>query len=158
MTHATKSLNVLFFISVLLNVFLIGYTVSSHLNRQTQTHTSSPPPHDQGPQMQFEQAKQNLSKEGRAIVDRVLSEQRASLRGNTDNMRKYIHAAERALLAPDLDEQALLKAHQEIDAHHIEMKSNLSEAIYKIAVQLSPEDRIEFFRNTIQGPPPPPRR
>lgn len=155
MAKSKNRLQVLLFVSVLVNVFLIGYVVSFYQSKPMDHRP--PPPHGGGPVMQFEKAKQGLSGEGQGVVERVLDAQRSALRVDMDEMRDYIDAAERLLLAEEFDEVALHKAHENIDKHQGKMKANLSDLIYQIAVELSPEDRIEFFSNALPKRPPPRR-
>lgn len=152
MTHMAQpknSMKVFLFVSVLLNVFLIGFATSSYLNRPMH----GPPPHAGDTMHQFEEAKKHLSTKGQDIIDQILNEQSNKLRDDTDAMQQAIQEAEKILLAPELDQNALKQIHQEMDRYNIAMKANLSETIYKIAVQLSSEDRIKFFKAALPRPP-----
>ena len=150
MEQSKNSLKKPLFISVILNVFLIGFLISTQLMHPMHR----PPPHKKGSLQHFERAKKHLSKDGQVIVSQILSERREKLKGNADQIHNTIHKAERILLAPELDQNALLKVHEDMDQFNVAITSELSETIYQIAVKLSSEDRMKFFQDALPKRPP----
>lgn len=150
MEQSKNSLKKPLFISVILNVFLIGFLISTQLMHPMHR----PPPHEKGSLQHFERAKKHLSKDGQVIVTQILSERREKLKGNAGQIQNAIQKAERILLASELDQGALLKVHQDMDQFNVAIRSELSETIYQIAIKLSSEDRIKFFREALPKRPP----
>lgn len=152
-----KNPSAILLVSVLLNVFLIGIVISCYMMKPNR---GALPPMRGGPEAQFERAKEFLSEDGKSIVDEVLSQQGANMRGNTHEIGGLQREAHDVLTADYFDAKRLKNIHDKMNENGEGIKEQISQTIYDIATKLSDEDRMKFFERAFPDHPrrpPPPR-
>ena len=136
---------ILLLVSMLLNMFLIGFVVSYLLVKRG----PPPPPPMQPPFSPFHMAKVDISPEGQEIVELILKKQNHPTQNSFHTMERSIMSAQKLLTAPELDLEALDDIHKEMLSHGDSAKQHFSILVREIAVKLSSEDRVMFFKHTL---------
>lgn len=146
-----KRLNIVLLASVLLNVFFIGHGITFFL--------MGPPPHHD-PMSRIPSATKHLVAEHQETIRNMWSETQKQMETKMDDMFLSMKEARAILIAPDFDEVALEKLHQEIEGKDQEIKTLLADTLKKTAKVLPDEERITFFKEILPQdfphPPPPP--
>lgn len=132
------------FVSLLGNLYAVGYVIGRDVARQK--------PYVQGPQGRVRSERQSLeftlrglaqglSEEGRQEVRRRVRERREALRPVFTEMRRIRRRITLLMRAQTIDEEALTAAFQRLRELNAELQTPLHEALVDVAADLSQEDR-----------------
>lgn len=121
----TNTIKIIFTISVLVNVLLVGFVAGSAYRQQTQ----------------WKDVKTELSDKGHDIVQKNLVKSREDMREKFKEMKKHHTALKKIVEAPEFDQEAYDQTIEHILRNKDEMARFKAEAMGKTLAELPPEER-----------------
>ncbi len=172
----TNKLSVILAISILMNVFLLGFVFSSALkpdirklnydmrppfamnndHDMDRDHFSPPPERPENMMARvFEEKARNLPPEERAQVLDVIKKYKNDTGNDFEELAPIFESLQKEYIADQLDENKITSLRQQLGELDLENKQKMGDMITEIAKKMSPQGRKEFFKDLL---PPPHRR
>lgn len=136
----------IFIVSIILNVFLLSYIISSHFINSVQQNLN--------PIMRFEQAIETLPMPYKKDIKNKWDLHRKDLRAHIGTMFSSMQNVRAILTAEKLDLDAFQQVHLKMLNSDKDLKKKMSNMAIEIASVLPDEERIKFFKAAIPSEMP----
>jgi hypothetical protein len=148
-------------ISILMNAFLAGFVLSDQITRHRNSRHGDFE-HHRPPEFMFlsmlEEKSHTLSQDGEKTVLAILEKNKANLQmDKMEKVHELFDKLQDVLLAEQLDQKKLKALHNELIKTEFGFKEALGNMMTEIAISISKEDRVKFFKDLgPRGHPMPP--